>query len=123
VDDDEAICTALAMGLRQEGFDVYVAADGRRALEIYRGHEAGIALVLLDVRLPCLDGPQTLAILRRLNPDVRCCFMTAQVGLWRAEDLLALGAIGMLAKPFDLDDITSTVRRLVNPAAPAPSTR
>ena len=50
------------------GFTVWSAANGPAALEVYRRQQDDIAVVLLDVRMPGLDGPQTLAELQRLNP-------------------------------------------------------
>jgi CheY-like chemotaxis protein len=102
VDDDALVCRVMGDGLRTHGFTVWQAADGREALSMYECHRGEIALVLLDVRMPVLDGPQTLALLRRLNPDVRCIFMTGFLGPYAPEDLIADGADGILVKPLQL---------------------
>jgi CheY-like chemotaxis protein len=47
---------------------VWLAAGGQEALDLYQRHREAIDVVLLDVRMPGLDGPQTLAALRALNP-------------------------------------------------------
>src|SRR3954470_11871134 len=64
VDDEECVRDVLDAMLRQQGFAVWLAADGWEALEVYRLHLAAIDLVLLDVRMPGLDGPATLTALR-----------------------------------------------------------
>ncbi len=61
--------------------------------------------MLLDVRMPGMDGPQTLAALKRINPAVLCCFMTGYAGDYTGEGLLALGAVRLFEKPFQLDEI------------------
>src|SRR5690349_11978266 len=72
VDDQEGVRGVLGAMLRQEGFAVWLAADGWEAIDLYRSRRAAIDLVLLDVRMPGLDGPATLAALRGLDPRVRC---------------------------------------------------
>jgi CheY-like chemotaxis protein len=66
-------------------------------------------VVLLDVRMPELDGPGTLAALQTLDPQVRCCFMSGYLGGYTEERLLSLGAAAVLPKPFQL---ANTVRLL-----------
>jgi FixJ family two-component response regulator len=49
-------------------------------MKIYGQHRRSSALVLLDVRMPDWDGPQTLAALQKFDPAVRCCFLTGDAG-------------------------------------------
>lgn len=100
VDDSRAVRLFLTALLPRFGFRVRAAADGQDALRVYRRHGADIDLVLMDVQMPGLDGPQTLAALRALNPSVRCCLMSADPGDYSPEQLLALGAMAFLEKPF-----------------------
>jgi CheY-like chemotaxis protein len=86
--------------LRQNGFVVRLATNGRQAVEIYREHHKSIALVLLDVQMPGIDGPSTLAAIQAINPEVQCCFMSGNTGKYSAEELLGLGAARVLPKPF-----------------------
>jgi CheY-like chemotaxis protein len=100
VDDSPVIRSFLASLLPRFGFEVRLAAGGREAIEVYREHRGSIALVLMDVQMPGLDGPEALAALRALDPAVRCCLMSADAGLYTPEQLHALGAMALLAKPF-----------------------
>jgi DNA-binding response OmpR family regulator len=104
IDDEPAIRTLLEAICRLRGFRVYQAESGRAGLELYRQERANISLVLLDVRMPGLDGPQTLAELRRCNPAVACCFMSGQTGS-SPEELLALGALRFFPKPFAIREL------------------
>ena len=91
--------------LQHQGFSVWLAANGRDALQLYQQFRPRIDLVLLDVRMPGLDGPQTLAALRRLNPVVVGCFMTGYAGDYTEADLLGHGAVRVFAKPFDFGEL------------------
>jgi CheY-like chemotaxis protein len=105
VDDEAAVRSFLDVGLRHYGFDVRLAADGQEAVKQYQQQGSELDLVLLDVRMPGLDGPQTLAALRQLNAELRCCFMTGQAGLYSEDELLNLGAIRVFHKPFQLAEM------------------
>jgi len=56
--------------------------------------------VLLDVQMPDLDGPDTLAALQKINPGVRFCFISGNTGKYHTEQLWAMGAAHVLQKPF-----------------------
>jgi CheY-like chemotaxis protein len=68
--------------------------------------------------MPDLDGPQTLEVLRRLDPDVRACFISADTGAYDQEQLRRLGAACFVTKPFRLEDLAN-VLRLVTQGVPA----
>jgi CheY-like chemotaxis protein len=115
VDDEAGIRRVLSLALPRAGFEVRLAASGREAVEAYRVYWRDIDLVLLDVLMPGgLDGPQTLAALREINPDVRCCFMSGHTAHYPVHKLLALGAADLLFKPFaNLADLRQTLRGLL----------
>ncbi len=109
VDDDEGVRGVLGIGLRQLGFAVWLAAGGSEALDLYRRHHEAIDVVLLDVRMPGTDGPQTLAALQELNPRIRCCFMSGDLGGYTEEGLRNLGAATVVDKPFRLGEIAQAL--------------
>ena len=111
VDDEPLIRNLLDAVLRRSGFAVWAADGGRSALDLYRQNQSAISVVLLDVRMPGMDGPQTLAALQRLNPAVACCFMTGHAAGHTPESLLALGAVRLFEKPFRLDDMAQALRQ------------
>ena len=107
VDDEHMVRIMVQLGLEQYGFDVIVAQNGREAIELYRRNMDEISVVLLDVRMPGLDGPQTLKILREMNPDVLACFMCGDTVADKLKELFERGAVNVIAKPFRLDDLVS----------------
>lgn len=116
-DDDAGVRGLLDLGLRHEGFTVWLAADGPEALEQYRCHGAAIDVALLDVLMPGLDGPQTLTALQGLNPQIRCCFMTGDLGLYSEGQLHQLGAAVIFQKPFRLAEVAQVLPDLADEAA------
>ena len=100
VEDEPALLKMLGVALRHHGFTVFLAANGAAAVELYGQHRDAIDLVLSDVQMGGLDGPQTLAALRGVNPDVRCCFMSGHPGRYMAQELLGMGAAQLFEKPF-----------------------
>jgi CheY-like chemotaxis protein len=108
------------MALRSTGLRVVTAVDGADAVRLFQLHEGNVALVLLDVQMPELNGPQAFEALRALAPDVRVLFMSGGSREHSVEDLLATGAIGFLPKPFrDLNEVANRLRKLVTTAAHA----
>jgi anti-anti-sigma factor len=112
VDDDTAVLCVLAARLRTEGYKVRVASHGRQAVEFYRRYQEEIAVVLLDVLMPGLDGPHTLTALREVCPAVRCCFMTGNPTPYTEDDLLRRGAVRVFQKPFAFTEVIDTLGEL-----------
>jgi CheY-like chemotaxis protein len=105
--DDEADLLRLAQLCLQTlgGFQVTLAATGDEALQSARANRPD--LVLLDVMMPVMDGPSTLAAFRadpRLK-DVPVIFMTARVRSSEVDEYLAMGADGVVAKPYGAEDL------------------
>lgn len=109
VDDEACMRAVLNVGMQQQGFTAFVAANGREAIDLYRRHHDSIDVALLDVRMPDLDGPHTLMALQRLNPKICCCFMSGDLGRYTEGQLHSLGAVGFIRKPFCLGE---TAQRL-----------
>ena len=113
VDDEPLIRELLQLTLEQQGFSVFLAADGREALALYQAQRSTIALVLLDVRMPGLDGPATLTALRRLDPAICACFLTGHAGGYTDEELLERGAVRVFAKPFHSAELGVVLRQVI----------
>jgi anti-anti-sigma factor len=112
VDDEKAVRSVLQARLCAEGYQVWVAGHGLQAIDCYQRHGQEIAVVLLDVLMPGLDGPLTLACLQELRPTVRCCFMTGDPGPYTEEGLLAMGAVRVFQKPFAFTELIDTLNEL-----------
>ncbi len=92
----------LHRALRWHGFEVLLADSGSAAVRLFEAHRGRISCILLDVRMPGLDGPQTLRALRHLDPSVVCCFMSGHAGDHPSEELLALGAARWPSAPPEI---------------------
>jgi two-component system OmpR family response regulator len=118
VDDDPDIRRLAALALeRLGGFRVTVAASGAEALEVARDQPPDV--VLLDVSMPGADGPETLLALRS-NPatsQLPVIFFTATSSESEADRLRALGAAGVVPKPFDFADLPRRVRGIIDAVA------
>jgi CheY-like chemotaxis protein len=110
VDDDATIRAMLGIFCRQQGFPFWLAENGAAAIDEYRRHADEIALVLLDIRMPGRDGPDTYAELKQIDPQVACCFMSSDWDPYSEEELLEMGAVGLMVKPFLINNLAHAVR-------------
>lgn len=115
VDDEPAVRGLLEAALRAFGWTVWVAGDGPAAVALYEEHRAAIDVVLLDVRMPGLDGPDTLTALRGLDADVRAVFMTGDPRPYTLDDLRRRGTARILDKPFNLAALSDALREAAVP--------
>jgi DNA-binding NtrC family response regulator len=111
VDDDESIRLFLARALPLYGFEVWSAANGHDALAIHRAHRASIVVVLLDVNMPGLTGPQTLTALHADNPSLPCVFMTGDSAIHKRKALDSLGPFKVFSKPLPLREVADSLHR------------
>jgi CheY-like chemotaxis protein len=107
VDDDPTILATVSEALDLEGFPVVTATNGAEALIVV---ERGTpSLVLLDMRMPVLDGWGFMRVVRERGFDLTVVVMTAAADArrWARE----IGAQDVLAKPFELDELVNAVAR------------
>jgi CheY-like chemotaxis protein len=116
VDDEPGIRAVLAELLTDEGYRVVVAQDGVEALR--RIGDVSPDLVLLDLNMPKLTGWEVVERLRALAITLPIVIMTA--GQSATIEAARLGAAAALPKPFAIDDVLTTVERLVPPADDGP---
>jgi len=107
VDDDEGIREFLGEALSDEGHEVLMALHGAEALDVLGG--TAVDLVLLDMRLPVVDGWEFANAFRRTSPHTPLIVMTA--GPDAAAAAVEIHADGYLAKPFSLDSLLALVER------------
>ncbi|MGH7387945.1 MAG: sigma-54-dependent transcriptional regulator [Candidatus Rokuibacteriota bacterium] len=102
-DDEDSLRWVLEKGLRGAGYEVISVEDGEAAMRAVEREP--FDLVLLDVRMPGLDGLTVLERLRELRPDTYVVVMTAHGTMETAIKAMQRGAYDYLAKPFDLDEV------------------
>lgn len=123
VDDIALIREVLRASLRCQGFQVRLAEDGREAIELYRREHDTIAIVLLDVQMPGMDGPAVLTALRAIEPAVRAFFMTGDAGRYGEDELLATGGRRVFAKPLDIPAVVVEFRQSLRVLVEEPENR
>ncbi|MCB0330854.1 MAG: sigma-54-dependent Fis family transcriptional regulator [Bdellovibrionales bacterium] len=106
VDDEETVRSSLALLLKSQ-FNVVTAPDGETALNVFT--EKAPDLVLLDVMMPKVDGIETLRRLKAKAPGLPVIMLTAANSVRTAVEAMKLGASDYLSKPFDVEDLSSTI--------------
>ncbi|MDP9313066.1 MAG: response regulator [Chloroflexota bacterium] len=106
VEDDHAIRDFVEMALQDEGYLVVTASDGAAALEIVDRFQPH--LILLDMRMPVVDGREFVAAYRQLpDPQARIVVFTATKNAAALAETVA--ADGVLAKPFSLEELLNLI--------------
>jgi DNA-binding response OmpR family regulator len=108
VDDEKNIRLTLSQALETLGMPVQTAGDGEEALQ--KLQDSDFSLVLLDLKLPGMDGLEVLRRIRESRPKTRVIMITAHGTIAYAVEAMKLGAVDFLRKPFS----PSEIRRLVS---------
>ncbi len=108
IEDEPRILGFLQVGLEAEGFAVDGAVDGIDGYALARGES--YELVILDLRLPRLDGLRVLEELRRCRPELPVLILSARSDLPTKLESFRLGATDYLSKPFSFDELVARVR-------------
>ena len=114
VDDEEALRFLLSSELEAEAFEVQSAGDGDEAIELVRKRiEQGdrFDVVLLDIKMPKVDGFEVLKYVKGSVPETKVIMLTAYADVKNAIESLRLGASDFVSKPYDLDDILTSINR------------
>ena len=112
VDDEEVVRQTSRLALYRYGYEVILAENGLRALEIFREQGGEIAVVLLDMTMPVMSGEEALPDIRRLQPSVR---VIATSGYSESEARTRFGpGVYFLQKPYTAKQLAEAVRLILN---------
>lgn len=109
VDDQAAIRMLLCEMFELEGLQVYEACNGRMAIEQVRQNK--IDFILMDVKMPDMDGFTALTEIRSFNSEVRVAMITAYGDSDKLDQAKQLGTLAFFTKPFDIEIVKSFVLR------------
>jgi len=109
VDDEPAMGNSLGRLLGEHGHEVAVARDGAGGLRLYR--QQPFDLVITDVIMPGMSGVSFVERLQGIDPKARVLVITGQPGSPQAEQLLRMGACGVVIKPFTFDELLAAIER------------
>ncbi|MFA8438329.1 response regulator [Pueribacillus sp. YX66] len=109
VDDQYGIRILLREVFAKEGFETYVAETGEEALNIVQNEKPD--LVLLDVKIPGMDGLDILKHIKDYDKNIKVMMMTAYGELNLMSEAVKEGAIAYFLKPFDINEIRTSVKK------------
>ncbi len=108
VDDEERFRKTLSKLLVVKGFEVEQASSGKEAIEIVKNNDS-LDIVLLDIRMPGIDGVDTLAALKKINPLLEVIVLTGHASVDVAVEIMQRGGYEYLLKPCDFDELLAKI--------------
>ncbi|MBS1857689.1 MAG: sigma-54-dependent Fis family transcriptional regulator [Acidobacteria bacterium] len=111
VDDEEVMCESMAAWLREDGYRVDTAPNGRAALELARSTD--YAIYFVDLKMPGMDGIETMMEIRKIRPDASIIIMTAYATVDTAILAMKEGAQEYIVKPCNPQEISILVARIL----------
>jgi len=108
VDDERDTCEILVEMLVEEGYQTFFALTGQIALNKVKKEKPD--LVLLDIKMPQMDGIEALNRMKKIDKDIVVVMITAYGDLDTAKEAMRLGAHDYVTKPFDLNFIKAVIR-------------
>ena len=107
VDDEKDFVTALAKRLRSRGWDAETAHGGKEALEKVASHD--FTAIVLDLKMPGLDGIETLKRLKKVNSDLQIILLTGHGSIRDGVEAMKHGALDFLEKPADFEALVEKI--------------
>jgi len=114
VENEPAIRNLLQVALRRNGYTVLAAESGREALELVRNHADAIHLLITDVVMPDMDGPELVRQLSTIRPDTRTLFMSGYMDDTLGERGILSTNANFIQKPFSPRTIAQKVRDILD---------
>ncbi|MBY0491949.1 MAG: response regulator [Gemmatimonadaceae bacterium] len=111
VEDEESVRAVASAMLRQMGFEVRSAPDGRAALTLFQEYHDRDPLVLMDLTMPHLDGRATVRELHRDWPHARIILMSGYSEAAALDGLVGKGVLGFVQKPFQFEELAVVIAR------------
>jgi DNA-binding NtrC family response regulator len=105
VDDEKRYLQTTAKLMKKKGIEVVTAQSGEQALDLLRTHD--VHVVILDIKMPGMDGFKTLRAIKTLYPQVEVIMLTGHATMDSAIEGLQFGAFDYVMKPADIDDIVN----------------
>ena len=111
-DDEKNMIWAMKKALKDERYRLITASDGEEAVKLTMEEEPD--LILLDLRMPKLDGMEALKEIRRMDDKIPVIMLTAHGTMESAVEAMKLGALDYLSKPFDIDELKIIIERALD---------
>ncbi len=114
LDDEQMVLDVGRPMLEKMGYRVHSAASGQEALDIYNRHRAEIALVIIDMIMPGMNGGQVYDRLKQIDPDVKVLLSSGYSINGDAKEILSRGCNGFIQKPFGLCELSRKIRSILD---------
>jgi PAS domain S-box-containing protein len=114
VDDEPVVRKVVSKMLERLGYTVLLAGSGKEAVDHYQRHMEQIDLVLLDMTMPVMDGKETFIQLQSHDKDVKVILASGFSKQGKAEEIVARGCRGFLQKPYDLKELSRSLRSILD---------
>ncbi|MGB2697051.1 MAG: sigma-54 dependent transcriptional regulator [Candidatus Zixiibacteriota bacterium] len=111
IDDEESMCKFMQIMLKKEGYEVTTTQSSYEALDILKQRNQD--LIIADLKMPELNGLELLSRVKALDPDASFIVMTAYASVDTAIEALKKGAYDYLTKPFKVDEIRITIKKVL----------
>ena len=112
IDDEERMCWALERALSHEGYQVSTATRGLLGIDLTRETEP--SMVILDLKMPDIDGIEVLKEIKKINPGIPVIMITAHGTIDTAIEAMKIGATDYITKPFKLEEIKVLIKQALH---------
>ena len=113
VDDESSVLTMTKETLETFGYKVITARDGTEAVAEFSAHQHEIKGVITDMLMPFMDGPSTIRVLRKIDPNVKIIAASGLMDNEKVKDATGMDNITFLMKPFTAEKLLNTVHKLL----------
>jgi DNA-binding NtrC family response regulator len=114
VDDEASVLTMTKETLETFGYRVVTAKDGTEAVAAYTANRGNIKGVLTDMLMPFMDGPATIRVLKKIDPDVKIIAASGLMDSEKVKDATGMDNITFLMKPYTAEKLLTTIHRILN---------
>ncbi|MEH2308392.1 hybrid sensor histidine kinase/response regulator [Nostoc sp.] len=114
VDDEDSIREVTQTWLEKNAYKVIVASDGIDAIALYTEHQQEISVVLVDMMMPNMDGPTTINVLKKINPEIKIIGVSGLASNHEMIKILGNSVKTLLSKPYTSSDLLRNLQMVIN---------
>ena len=116
VEDYRSLREMIRIGLEKVGYKVVAAGNGVEALDLAKSHKEAIQLLITDVIMPEMDGPQLVEQISEQNSGIKVLFMSGYADEMLGQRSVLNSGVAFIKKPFEICDLLAKIREALQPA-------
>ena len=113
VDDEEMIRKTVKTILERSGYEVILAEDGEKGVELFKKYNRNIKIVLLDMVMPKMSGEEAFLQMKEINPELKVLIVSGFKQDDRVDKIMNLGVKGFIQKPFTLEELAAPIDKII----------